>query len=752
MMLGLLAAMLNVTETRRENRACFIGGLIKAEGNFRFNPNDSHSPNRSEFQSICRVIKRMWTTLLASLFVVAIEGRAEEPGDFQWNRFEIEGCSAFVILPDVEKRRAKIPWVYYAPTFDRRLPSPKDEGWMMRQFLDQGIAIAGVDVGESYGSPAGREVYSALYEKLIADHHFDAKACLLARSRGGLMLYNWAADHPDKVRCIACIYPVCNLRSYPGLAKACGAYGLTESQLKEALPIHNPINRLALLAKANVPIHHIHGDVDKVVPSSANSEIVAKRYHELGGTMTLEVAEGQGHNMWEGFFKSQPLVDFVISHAVVPKKPNILFVLIDDLGWMDLHVQGNAAVHTPNIDLLAAEGMLFTDNYAASPVCSPTRAAILTGLSPARLAITNHLPEQARFIPDNPTVLPAKTLEHLPLEHVTIAERLKESGYATGFIGKWHLSGPGEGKPEFEPTAQGFDMNIGGCGYGGPPTFFDPYRIPNLEPRRKGEYLPERLADDALSFMKAQKEAGDPFMLFLWNYTVHWPMEAPEDLLEKYASHDGPGLNDSRYGAMIEAMDKSIGRVLKGLDDMGLREETLVIFTSDNGGFGGVADNRPLRKEKGYLYEGGIRVPLIMRWPGKIEAGAISAEPVVSMDLYPTLLEVAGLDVPGELDGESLIPVLQATGDLDRDSLFFHYPNYAFHRGNRLGSAIRQGPYKLIENFDDGSLELYHLGEDLSETRNLAKADPDRASRMAKRLDEWRKASGARLPIPVEIK
>ena len=540
------------------------------------------------------------------------------------------------------------------------------------------------------------------------------------------MLYNWAADHPDKVRCIAGIYPVCNLQSYPGLAKACEAYGLTESQLEAGLSIHNPINRLAPLAEANVPIHHIHGDVDKVVPSSANSEIVAKRYRELGKSMTLEVANGQGHNMWEGFFKSQPLVD--------------------------LHVQGNAAVHTPNIDRLAAEGMRFTDNYAAAPVCSPTRAAILTGLSPARLAITNHLPEQARFIPDNPKVLPARTLDHLPLEHVTIAERLKEAGYATGFIGKWHLSGPGKGKPEFEPTAQGFDINIGGCGYGGPPTFFDPYRIPNLEPRRKGEYLPERLADEALSFMKTQKEAGDPFMLFLWNYTVHWPMEAPKDLLEKYASHNGPGLNDPRYGAMIEAMDQSIGRVLKGLDDMGLREETLVIFTSDNGGFGGVADNRPLRKEKGYLYEGGIRVPLIMRWPGKIEPGVISAEPVVSMDLYPTLLEVAGLEVPGELDGESLIPVLQSTGDLERDSLFFHYPNYAFHRGNRLGSAMRQGPYKLIENFDDGSLELYHLDEDMSEARNLAKADPDRASRMAKRLDEWRKASGARLPIPVEVK
>ena len=696
--------------------------------------------------------KRALIAFMVSWFLLAAQAGAQETEDFSWERFEIEGRAAFVILPDAEKRLDSIPWVLYAPTFDRRLPSSKDEGWMMSQFLDRGIAIAGVDVGESYGSPAGRGIYSALYRKLTNDYHFDTKACLLARSRGGLMLYNWAADHPDKVRCIAGIYPVCNLESYPGLAKACGAYSLTESQLRADLTTHNPIDRLSPLAEAKVPIHHIHGDVDKVVPSAANSDIVAHRYRELGGTMTLEVAEGQGHNMWEGFFKSRALVDFVITHAGTPKRPNILFVLIDDLGWMDLHVQGNTAVHTPNIDRLASEGMRFTDNYAAAPVCSPTRAAILTGLSPARLAITNHLPDQSRFTPDNPKVLPAKTLDHLSLEHVTIAERLQKAGYATGFIGKWHLSGPGKGKPEFEPTAQGFEMNIGGCGYGGPPTFFDPYRIPNLEPRQEGEYLPERLADEALGFMKEQNEAGDPFMLFLWNYTVHWPMEAPEALLRKYASHGGAGLNDPRYGAMIEAMDQSIGRVLKGLDEMGLREETIVIFTSDNGGFGGVADNRPLREEKGYLYEGGIRVPLIVRWPGKIESGVESAEPVISMDLYPTLLEAVGLEIPNKLDGESLMPILQETGKLQRDSLFFHYPNYAFHRGNRLGSAMRQGPYKLIENFDDGSLELYHLGNDLSETKNLAPSEPERASRMAKRLSHWREESGARLPIPVVSK
>ncbi|MGY8687948.1 MAG: sulfatase-like hydrolase/transferase, partial [Verrucomicrobiales bacterium] len=351
-------------------------------------------------------------------------------------------------------------------------------------------------------------------------------------------LYNWAAENPQKVRCIAGIYPACNLTSYPGLAKACGAYGLTEDGLKETRHEHNPIDRLRPLAEAGVPIYHIHGDVDTVVPLEENSGLVAKRYRELGGAMTLEVPKGQGHNMWRGFFECQGLVDFVIQESKTP--PNILFILIDDL-----HVQGNDAVHTPNIDRLASEGMRFTDNYAAAPVCSPTRAAILTGLSPARLAITNHLPDQARFTPDNPTLLPAKTREHLPLAHTTIAERLKANGYATGFLGKWHLSGPGKGTAEFEPTAQGFDFNVGGCGYGGPPTFFDPYRIPHLPSRREGDYLPERLADEAIDFMKTQLEAKNPFMLFLWNYTVHWPMEAPESLLEKYANHKGPGLNDS---------------------------------------------------------------------------------------------------------------------------------------------------------------------------------------------------------------
>ena len=430
-------------------------------------------------------------------------------------------------------------------------------------------------------------------------------------------------------------------------------------------------------------------------------------------------------------------------------EPNILFILIDDLGWMDLEFQGNRLVETPELNRFAKQGMRFTNAYAAAPVCSPTRAAIMTGLFPARLKITNHIPDQARFIPDQPKVLPADMLNYLPTENITVAECLQDAGYRTGFIGKWHLSGTGRGEPKWEPTAQGFDVNIGGCAYGGPPTFFDPYRIPNLENRQEGEYLPDRLADEAITFMKEKSEK--PFFLCLWNYTVHWPMEAPEPLLKKYEERKGPGLNDTRYGAMIEAMDNSIGRILKFLDESGLSENTLVVFTSDNGGFGGVADNRPLREEKGYLYEGGIRVPLVIRFPGVIAENTVSETPVISTDFFSTLLDFAGVESPEtyENDGVSLASLLKGESELSRDSIYFHYPNYAFHRSNRLGSAVRTGKYKLIEWLDDGSVELYDLEADLSETSDLSQAEPERATKMLADLHRWRKRVKAEMPKPV---
>ena len=436
------------------------------------------------------------------------------------------------------------------------------------------------------------------------------------------------------------------------------------------------------------------------------------------------------------------------------KRPHIVFIMIDDLGWMDLACQGNKLVETPNIDRLATQGMRFTDNYAAAPVCSPTRAAIMTGKAPARLRITNHLPDQKRFIPEDAKLLPAECHDHLPLEEVTIAERLKEVGYATAFIGKWHLSQPGNTK--FQPEHQGFDMNIGGYDAGGPRSFFDPYRNPMLEDRKEGEYLPDRLADESIDFVTKHVETkpDKPFYLCLWNYTVHWPMEAPEALLEKYKDRldHGPdeeapmGLNDTRYGAMIEAMDSAIGRILSKLDELKIADDTLVVFTSDNGAFGGVGDNRPLRQEKGYLYEGGIRVPLIVRWPGRTKAGSVCSTPTISMDFYPTLLDVAGADLlPNDTrDGLSLLPLLHGN-EIEREAICFHYPNYAFHQGNRLGSAIRMGRFKLI-NFYDGKSELYDLKSDISESTDIIEKDPKQAETMFRELADWRRKTDAAIP------
>ena len=432
-------------------------------------------------------------------------------------------------------------------------------------------------------------------------------------------------------------------------------------------------------------------------------------------------------------------------------KPNILFILIDDMGWMDLGCQGNPHLKTPNIDRFATEGVRFTDAYAPAPVCSPTRAALMTGHSPARLHLTNHLPHQDRFTPPESKLLPAEMRDHLPLEYTTIAERLRdEAGYATAFIGKWHLYKGREEK--FAAQFQGFDINIGGCSYGGPPTFFDPYRIPFLSDRKKGEYLPDRLADETISFMRKQVEAKKPFYVALWNYTVHWPMEAPAEFIAKWADKPKLGYNHKVYPAMLETMDLAIARVLGELERLKIEEETFVVFTSDNGPFGGVGDARPLRGDKGHLYEGGIRVPLIVRWPGKVEAGKVRGDPVILTDFYPTLLEVAGLKprkhYPG--DGESLLPLLTDKGDLERDAIFWHYPNFAFHRDNRLGSAIRMGDYKLIEFFDRNEVELYNLRVDLGEKKNLAGVEAGRVQEMRKRLSRWREKSGARMPRPRE--
>ena len=448
------------------------------------------------------------------------------------------------------------------------------------------------------------------------------------------------------------------------------------------------------------------------------------------------------------------LLATTLAAAAPAKPPHVLLLLVDDLGWMDLHCQGNLRLDTPRLDALARQGVRFTSAYSASPVCSPTRGALITGLAPARLHITQHGKDGPSFWPKDRPVQPPAAEHVLPLKTITLAERLKEAGYATGFFGKWHLSGdrdpkdPSAGGPDFWPEHQGFDINIGGCGLGGPPSYFDPYRVPAIKTRKKGEYLEDRLADETIAFL--QKNHHQPTFICLWTYNVHYPFEAPADLIAKYKGKEGSGLKNATYAAQIEATDRAIGRVLDEIDRLGIADNSLVIFTSDNGGWEGAADNRPLRSGKGDLYEGGLRVPLIIRWPGIVEKPATTnATPVITMDLAATILDAAQVKLrPNELlDGATLRPVLQGKIDV-RPPLFFHYPHYAFHRANRPGGAIRSGQYKLIRRYDDQSVELYDLSADLGEARNLAFQQPELAAKLNEELGRWLKSTGAQLPTP----
>jgi arylsulfatase A-like enzyme len=452
--------------------------------------------------------------------------------------------------------------------------------------------------------------------------------------------------------------------------------------------------------------------------------------------------------------------------------PNFVFFLIDDLGWKDLGSYGSTFHLTPNIDELAASGVRFTQAYAASPVCSPTRASILTGRHPARLDITDWIGGSQRG-----DLLPAEYVDHLPPEEVTLAEVLRAQGYATGYFGKWHL-----GDQPHYPESQGFDLNVGGTAAGQPASYFYPYKaeegrnpfwdVPGLDGGEEGEYLTDRLTDEALEFLEGNREG--PFLLYLAHYAVHTPIQSKDPLTERYAAradslpeHEGPRFetehgraqtrlvqDDPAYAGMVQSVDESVGRVLSRLDDLGLTDNTVVIFMSDNGGLSTVAGERtgpttiaPLRAGKGWLYEGGIRTPMIIRWPGRVAPGSVRDDPVQSTDFFPTMMEMAGVaaNPAGPLDGVSLVPVLTDSGDLERDALFWHFPHY-HGSGNRPSGAIRRGRWKLVEWFEDGTYELYELGTDPEEKVNLSVAEPDRAQDLLARLHSWREEIGANMP------
>ncbi|MBN1292285.1 MAG: sulfatase [Candidatus Latescibacteria bacterium] len=435
------------------------------------------------------------------------------------------------------------------------------------------------------------------------------------------------------------------------------------------------------------------------------------------------------------------------------RKPNFVFILVDDLGWRDVTCFGSTFYETPNIDKLAAQGMKFTDAYAACPVCSPTRASIMTGKYPARLHLTDwikgHVAPKAKLkVPDW-----TMCLDH---EEVTIAEALKTAGYVSASVGKWHL-----GDEDYYPDKQGFDVNIAGYWAGQPPTYYHPYtvdrewnnHIPTMESGMDAVYLTDRLTDESLTFIENNKDR--PFFLYLSHYAVHTPIEGKKELIPKYEAKIKPAQaqKNPEYAAMIESVDDSVGRVMDKLEELGIADNTVVIFMSDNGGLSGVGDwlnitsNAPLRSGKGTAYEGGVREPMIIKWPGVVTSGTVCSVPVISIDFYPTMLDMAGIKGdPGHfVDGKSLIPLLKQTGTIDRETIYWHYPHY--HITTPFGS-VRKGAYKLIEYYEDGSQELYNLIDDIGETNNLSSLMPDKAEELRKMLEDWRISVGAQMMTP----
>jgi arylsulfatase A-like enzyme len=446
--------------------------------------------------------------------------------------------------------------------------------------------------------------------------------------------------------------------------------------------------------------------------------------------------------------------------SVGNKKPlNFVFLLIDDFGWMDIGANNpHCFYETPNIDRLARSGMNFTNGYAANPVCSPTRYSIMTGKYPSRVDATNFFSgkRSGRFNP-------AELNDKMSLSEVTLAEALKEHGYKTAFAGKWHL-GPDE---QYWPENQGFDANIGGWSVGSPRGgYFAPFENPRLADYPEGSHLPRVLTDESLAVMEKYKDK--PFLLYLAYYSVHTPLHGRQDLIAKYqakrdrllaedatefgpAEQIWPGGKERRvrirqchavYGAMVEAMDEQVGRVLNKLEELGIAANTAVILMSDNGGLstseGSPTSNLPLRGGKGWLYEGGIREPFLIRWPGVTRPGSKCDVPVVSTDFYPTILDMAGLPAKNDqhLDGMSLVPLLRGRGKIGRDAIYWHYPHYS-NQGGFPGGAVRMGDWKLIERFEDGRVHLYNLEQDIGERKDLALEYPQRVRRMREKLHAW---------------
>ena len=448
---------------------------------------------------------------------------------------------------------------------------------------------------------------------------------------------------------------------------------------------------------------------------------------------------------------------------IAKKETNFVFFLVDDMGMMDLGTYGSNFHETPNIDNLAKTGMKFNYGYAACPVCSPTRASIMTGRHPVRVDITDWIPGSSNNKKNK--LLHPMDRDNLALKEVTIAEELKSHGYQTFFAGKWHLGNQGHW-----PTDQGFDVNIGGHHLGSPPGgYYSPWNNPVLKSKKKDEYLTERLTEESTRFLE-NRNTDKPFLLYLSYYNIHTPIQAYKKHIDHYQKkaekfsgttptkqeHSGQTRmrqDNPALASMVSAVDDSVGTLLAKLDELGLSGDTVVIFFSDNGGLStkpkmGPGSNSPLRAGKGWLYEGGVREPTIIRAPGITEAGSVSNQPIVSMDFFPTMLELAGLPLKPKLhtDGRSLLPELTGKKGETR-TLYWHYPHY--HGSTwRPGASIRDGDWKLIKFYDYEKVELYNLKEDPSESNDLAKQNSKIAKDLEYKLVAWQKRMNAKLPMP----
>lgn len=447
----------------------------------------------------------------------------------------------------------------------------------------------------------------------------------------------------------------------------------------------------------------------------------------------------------------------------VGSKPNIIFMLVDDMGYTDTSLYGSEYYETPNLERLAEEGIMFTDAYAGSNLCSPSRATILTGRYPNRNGVDRlcQPDEKAYQTGENPSelliqngFLVAPEPAFLPKDEITIPELLKTGGYKSAHIGKWHLGDPERG---YGPLDQGYDVNIGGYYRGQPPTYFDPYRIPNLENRETGEYLTDRLADEAVEFIKANKD--EPFFLNISHYGVHTPLEGKPELVQKYRDKEKTeNHNNPTYAAMIESIDDSLGRVMDTLEELNLEENTIIVFTSDNGGihYWDVSSNAPLREGKCYNYEGGNRIPAVIKWKGKIKGNKVSDEIIHHSDYFPTFAEAAGVELPDDrvIDGKNLLPMLVNESNLERETLYWFNPHFNPDSGTSVvpSAAIRDGNYKLIKHYSEnsysnGKVELFNLKEDIGEINNLVNEIPDKVKELDIKLNKWLNETDAVIPV-----